>query len=395
VTCLRWCPADQVGTISVVKKGDEEWFATGDKGGVVRLYRGGLNAVFKSLNPDGKHTTATKDSWVKIGATAHAVQLASTAMHWHSHPVHALCFTPFGGQLLSGGEENVLVTWHLDTLKPSFIARLSVGGTSIEWIGVKPMGVGEGREEEHWIGFVDGGIVKVGAATGKSLTVGKRARINRLDKDLSLGKDYPLAYHAPTKSLVLQSSHPTTLQFFQPSTSTLLFDLEVIPSNRVTRADKELNPIRVGSVVFSPATAHSEAGQWMATYETRDPEEDQGAGLVRTIKLWFWHAKNGYVLNTQLDRVHGVSDVTSMSFAPSDLLKVGTGGADSRRGSGWLFLTTGSDGVAKVWTVKRGITDSAVKGPGESLDLFSRSLFFSSSKVKQTRMSFNDEQHFT
>jgi NET1-associated nuclear protein 1 (U3 small nucleolar RNA-associated protein 17) len=195
------------------------------------------------------------------------------------------------------------------------------------------------------------------------LPVGKRARINKLDRDLQLGKRYPLAYHPPTRSMVLASSHPSTLQFFQPSTSSLVFDLEVVPSNRVSRADKEITPIKVSSVVFSPATASSEAGQWMATYETRPADTEQGGGKVTAVKLWFWATgKNGYVLNTQLDRVHGFHDVTSMSFAPAPL---SGSNPDTRRGAGWLFMTTGSDGTAKVWTVKRGLAEVGQKGPGE------------------------------
>jgi NET1-associated nuclear protein 1 (U3 small nucleolar RNA-associated protein 17) len=363
VTCLRWCPSEAAG--SIVKRGDEEWFATGDKGGFVRLYRGGLIQAYRTLQQQNAASSAPKstDAWYKIGSSGSEVTLASTALHWHSHPVHALCFTTHGSQLLSGGEENVLVTWHLDTLKNSFMARLSVGATSFEWIGVKPMGHVEGAEEEYWSGFVDGSIVKVGAATNKALPVGKRARINKLDRDLQLGKRYPLAYHPPTRSMVLASSHPSTLQFFQPSTSSLVFDLEVVPSNRVSRADKEITPIKVSSVVFSPATASSEAGQWMATYETRPADTEQGGGKVTAVKLWFWATgKNGYVLNTQLDRVHGFHDVTSMSFAPAPL---SGSNPDTRRGAGWLFMTTGSDGTAKVWTVKRGLAEVGQKGPGE------------------------------
>ena len=363
VTCLRWCPSEQGGTMSLVRKSDEEWFATGDKGGVVRLYRGGLAHAFKSAQHQ-QIAGGKQDAWYTIGTSSPNASLTSTALHWHSHPVHALCFTPYGGQLLSGGEENVLVTWHLDTLKNSFMARLSVGGTGFEWIGVKPMGHGEGTEEEYWSGFADGSVVKVGAATSRALPVGKRARINKLDKDLQLGKRYPLAFHAPTRSIVLNSSHPSTLQFFRPSTSSLVFDLEVVPSNRVSRADKEITPIKVSSVVFSPATAHSEAGQWMATYESRVADSEQGGGKVTAVKLWYWGSKNGYVLNTQLDRIHGFEDVTSMSFAPAQLLGAG-GSADSKRGAGWLFLTTGSDGTAKVWTVRRGFADGIAKGSGK------------------------------
>lgn len=126
----------------------------------------------------------------------------------------------------------------------------------------------------------------------------------------------------------------------------------------------------------------------MATYETRDATYDQGpAGQVRTIKLWYWTKSSGYVLNTQLDQVHGPGqDVTSMSFAPDTITPHGSGLAG---GSGWLLLTTGMDGNAKVWTVKRGTTE--IKAPGMCHVLFTyfRVLSISTStpepKVEQTR----------
>jgi NET1-associated nuclear protein 1 (U3 small nucleolar RNA-associated protein 17) len=44
-------------------------------------------------------------------AEGNAVRLpACTTVHWHAHPVGALCFSMDGSQLLSGGQEGVLVS---------------------------------------------------------------------------------------------------------------------------------------------------------------------------------------------------------------------------------------------------------------------------------------------
>jgi NET1-associated nuclear protein 1 (U3 small nucleolar RNA-associated protein 17) len=43
---------------------------------------------------------------------------------WHSHAVGALCFSHDGSHLLSGGQENVLVIWQLETLHKTFLPRL-------------------------------------------------------------------------------------------------------------------------------------------------------------------------------------------------------------------------------------------------------------------------------
>ena len=38
-----------------------------------------------------------------------AENLVCSTMHWHAHAVGALCFSPDGNFLLSGGQEAVLV----------------------------------------------------------------------------------------------------------------------------------------------------------------------------------------------------------------------------------------------------------------------------------------------
>ena len=44
--------------------------------------------------------------------------------HWHAHPVGALCFSHDGAYLLSGGRENVLVIWQLESMHKTFLPRL-------------------------------------------------------------------------------------------------------------------------------------------------------------------------------------------------------------------------------------------------------------------------------
>jgi NET1-associated nuclear protein 1 (U3 small nucleolar RNA-associated protein 17) len=98
---------------------------------------------------------------------------------------------------------------------------------------------------------------------------------------------YPLLVHPPTKSLVLPSSHPSTLQFIDPSASSVLFDLEVAPSNRVSRRDEqELEPVSVENVAFNDAVQGS--SRWMASVEGRQGDDVEGGGLVRNLKIWKW-----------------------------------------------------------------------------------------------------------
>jgi NET1-associated nuclear protein 1 (U3 small nucleolar RNA-associated protein 17) len=45
-------------------------------------------------------------------------------LHWHAHKVNSLVFIPGSPYLLSGGEEAVVVQWHLETQAKNFISRL-------------------------------------------------------------------------------------------------------------------------------------------------------------------------------------------------------------------------------------------------------------------------------
>ncbi len=101
---------------------------------------------------------------------------------------------------------------------------------------------------------------------------------------------YPLAIHPATGSLVVPSSHPSTLQFIDPLSSTVLFDLEVTPSNRISRRDeKELEPVSVEQVAFSDV--QDGESRWMATTEGRKGDEVEGGGMVKNLKIWRWNGE--------------------------------------------------------------------------------------------------------
>ncbi len=279
-TVGEWCPVDGLGLPDFLRNNEEEWFATGEYVGVIKLWYG-LEEAFKAAPMiSNKTKNVNKNDLTTIPQT----NLPNTRLHWHSHAVSSLIFHPSGTQLLSGGEENVLVKWQLDKLSKSFVPRLGSGG--IASIGIKPTGP-TGSEEQVWIKSNDGTIKTVGSATGTTLSIGKDVRTDRGYK-VDSKKPYPMGYHIPTGSYVLPSSHPSVIQFYQPATSTVLFELEVIPTNRVSRRDKEeLKPVRVESVCFSPV---GEDGivHWLATSESREGGGNDGGGKTKAIKLWEW-----------------------------------------------------------------------------------------------------------
>lgn len=352
ITTAAWCPIDGANMPALLRGRDPEWFVTGDARGQVKLWQG-LQQALASV-------PAAERSFVLNELPERSMPV--TTLHWHAHAVSALGFTSTGAQILSTGEESVLVTWQVETLKKSFLARL--GGSGISNLSLKEQGAA-GEEEEYWLGLNDGTTVRIGSGSSKVTEVGKTAR---LDPSRSIvDGTTPLAYHTPSSSLVLPSSHPSVIQFYQPSTSSVLFDLEVSPSNQVSKKeDKALEPVRVESVVFCADNGDGVI-EWMATSETRDGDSDAGGGKARGIKIWQW-ANGTYVLNTHLDRAHGFADITSMTFTTNM-----TGPSTQKPQQ--LLMTTAEDGSAKIWTIKRGTTISSQSAPSECFSSISFCVF--------------------
>ena len=113
----------------------ENWFATGDGLGKIRLHYGALD----------------EESNVKV------VESTTSVLHWHAHAVSALSFTPNGAYLLSGGQEAVLVLWQLHTGHQEYVPRL---GAMINSITVNDS---VEAEQEIAVRLRDGSTVFVGA----------------------------------------------------------------------------------------------------------------------------------------------------------------------------------------------------------------------------------------
>ncbi|ORY22761.1 hypothetical protein BCR39DRAFT_550862 [Naematelia encephala] len=341
LTCGAFAPDQSVS--SKTPQG-EEWFATGDRYGVIKLWHG-LGAAFRQINGPENLTGQAREGEMR-GVEK---RLPTTQLHWHAHAVAAIAFTPSGAQLLSVGEESVLVQWHLASGKREYVPRL--GGSPIVNLAVKAGS--RGAEEEWWMGFSDGSAVRVGANSGTVSSVGQGIRVAQ---GRTPDMPYPLVLHPPTSSLVIPSSHPSTLQFVDPLASTVLFDLEVAPSNRVTRRDEqELQPVVVEKVAFSE-TADSKS-RWMATMEGRQGDDAEG-GRVKNLKIWEWEG-NRYIINTQLPRPHGAEDVTSLVFSSPVASASVAGGAAMP-----YLLTSASDGSVKIWHIR------AVKKAEEGMSEF-------------------------
>ena len=120
---------------SLVFHPTENWFATGDGQGKIRLHYGAMEEE----------------------SNARIVESTTSVLHWHAHAVTALSFTPNGAYLLSGGQEAVLVLWQLHTGHQEYVPRL---GAPINSITVNDS---VEAEQEIAVRLRDGSTVFVGA----------------------------------------------------------------------------------------------------------------------------------------------------------------------------------------------------------------------------------------
>jgi NET1-associated nuclear protein 1 (U3 small nucleolar RNA-associated protein 17) len=160
-------------------------------------------------------------------------------------------------------------------------------------------------------------------------------RIDPHESPTTKSHSIPLAVHPLSSTLILPSSHPSSLQIYSPLSSTLLSELEISPSNRVSRReDKPVSPARVEKVVISSC------GLWMATVDCRVGDADFHSEVY--LKFWSWVRKDeSWSLNTRIDRPHGSHRITDISFSP-----------DFREPQMSLLVTIAEDYRIKVWQLQ-------------------------------------------
>jgi len=98
----------------------------------------------------------------------------------------------------------------------------------------------------------------------------------------------------------------------------------------------------------------------MATVDSRIG--DEGFRPEVYLKIWWWDRKSGFwILNSRINRPHGLDEITSISFSPI-LAKEKI-----------LLMTTGEDKQVKTWRLR---TNVDRKGEVEGTMLFAHVITF-------------------
>uniref|UniRef100_A0A7M5WTJ0 WD repeat-containing protein 75 second beta-propeller domain-containing protein n=2 Tax=Clytia hemisphaerica TaxID=252671 RepID=A0A7M5WTJ0_9CNID len=237
-------------------------------------------------------------------------------LHWHSMAPNDVIFSPDGLYLLSGGKENVLVLWHLESESKSFQPRL---GSKINHLFCS--------KDSRFIGVtMDNNMIQVISAIDHTLSSVLKFLAPVIDSSSGL------SYHKQFDSLVFNGSPEGQLQFYQPKSDKVLMTLDIL-SNNVISSTKENED--VFSTVIDKV-AFNETGNWMATLDVRNtpvlPTE-------RRLCIWkYLDNQKTFILNTSINPPHK-NDLVAVAFRPS---------MSSKKESN-LLVTASTTGELKTW----------------------------------------------
>lgn len=235
-------------------------------------------------------------------------------MHWHAHAVSCVGYSTDGNFLVSGGEECVFVTWHLESGRRAYLPRRSAPLTAI---ATRRDGSGYAialadhvlfqynhiTKEEEWHAL---GLARSGEAA--SVTLPSRA----------------LVFDPITKAMPLNGlSSAGVLQFYDPYKDRVLQSVVLTERNQVTRTEDEAIPqILAEQLAFSPsgmelATLHATYVAESGAKSTSALKSTSSSGDDQSLRFWTRRENGSFFVNTAIDAPHGRERVTSMAFSPS------------------------------------------------------------------------------
>ncbi|KAI5467300.1 WD40-repeat-containing domain protein [Mariannaea sp. PMI_226] len=299
--------------------------------------------------------------------------------HWHRKAVHALKWSRDGNYMISGGSENVLVLWQMDTSKKDFLPHLS---GSVENIVVSSNG------SSYVVHLDDNSTMILSTAELKPTAyiagIQSAAIHVSTPKDLLVQRTWtaPQSVRRPIPAAIRPSDHSklhvcvgsgsqasSSGDFSAPLLQT--FDLETfrsISKQALARTQPtDVNITSKGHVIDEPVITHmafSADGGWLASVDTWEPSprdvdnvladaKDQFLQERREVYLKFWEARQG---DDQIGLVSRINapHATTRNEAVLDLASnpVST-----------CFATIGTDGMVRLWRPKtRSQNGVAVKG---------------------------------
>ncbi|GLV34579.1 lethal (2) 05287 [Carabus blaptoides fortunei] len=268
-----------------------------------------------ACHPD-QHSVATGDCtgrvivWYGLFTGTAPIQ---TVYHWHTLPVNVVSFSQSGTVLYSGADECVLVKWRLDNLHKEFLPRLPA---SIKQIACAKANV----------------TLAIAVNNNAVHLVDAQFRVKQVIQHLtwSMTACAGMKVDPRTRALVL-NGYVGNLQFYSPRTMSLLYNLDIVGQNKLTRErETDIPNTNVTKIALS------KSGDWLACVEERHDTE-----TISEIRLKFFHFSDvdqTFSLNTSVELPHelGVNGLEFQPVATTEEL---------------LCATTGNDGLFKIWNL--------------------------------------------
>ena len=305
--------------------------------------RDGFTKTVACQNPTTALSVHPFQAQISVGDTQGRIRTWSLPeatmkeVHWHSHSVSTLSWSPDGTVLVSGGEEAVLCIWNARSWESNKIPRL--GGTIIGavWGGSATVTIGVSPSQLTCIDLIQKKPIRT--VHGAALLRGQPAEgITTI----------------PTKAgeaiVMYGRGVENSIRVFDPLTRTYLKTLKVSTVNTTSRVDSNPLPsVRIVDVAFSATGDH------MVTVEKSDVSTFQQAN---EIILKFWSASDAqdaadeYVVNTYVNNPHKPSFSENFdkqgdrarSFAVTSVQLSAKGDC----------FTLSSDGCVKKWSFASG-----------------------------------------
>ncbi|KAM0250571.1 hypothetical protein ACHAP5_002101 [Fusarium lateritium] len=321
---------------------------------------------------------ARSQALAKSGSEKEPIQAQN--FHWHRRAVHALKWSRDGNYMISGGSENSLVLWQMDTGRKDFLPHLS---GSVENITVSSNG------SAYVVHLDDNSVMIISTAEMKptAYIAGiQSAAVNvTTPKDLLVQRTWttPATVQRPIPAVISPTDHSrlhvcvgngrqATMAggFSAPLLQT--FDLETFRSvskQALARTQPtDVNITNKGHPIEEPLITHvafSANGEWLASVDTWEPSprdvdsaisdvKDQFIQERREVYLKFWDAQQGEEQIALVSRINA-PHATTRNEAVLDLASnpVST-----------CFATIGTDGTVRMWRPKtRSQNGVVVKGP--------------------------------
>ncbi|KAF4955720.1 hypothetical protein FSARC_11781 [Fusarium sarcochroum] len=320
---------------------------------------------------------ARSQALAKSGSEKELIQAQN--FHWHRRAVHALKWSRDGNYMISGGSENALVLWQMDTGRKDFLPHLS---GSVENIVVSDNG------SSYVVHLDDNSVMVMSTAEMKptAYIAGiQSAAVNvTTPKDLLVQRTWttPGSVERPIPAAISPADHSrlhvcvgngrqATLAggFSAPLLQT--FDLESFRSvskQALARTQPtDVNITNKGHPIEEPLITHvafSSDGEWLASVDTWEPSprdvdsvisdmKDQFIQERREVYIKFWEAREDDDQIALVSRINA-PHATNRNEAVLDLASnpVST-----------CFATIGTDGTVRLWRPKtRSQNGVVVKG---------------------------------